>query len=114
MNATTHISTNPAAVRPVKLKGRLDAASVEKNAGSIRQSVLSCNGSVVLNLAELSFIDSTGLGFLVSLHRLLDKKGHTLAICEANAQSRLLFELTRLNQVFDLYDTEAMAVGAMA
>ena len=59
---------------------------------------------MLLNLAEVSFVDSTGLGFLVSLRKELMARGRKLSLCGANSKVRLLLELTRMHQIFDIYD----------
>lgn len=96
----------------VQLKGRLDAASISDRKEELIQKISADNTSVVINLREVSFIDSTGLGLLVAINQDIQRQGHKLSFCELSDQARLLFELTRLNLVFDLFDTQLAAVSA--
>lgn len=97
----------------VQLKGRLDAASILDQKKELVQKIAGDDTSVVINLREVTFIDSTGLGFLVAVNKELQRQGHKLVFCELSDQARLLFELTRLNLVFDLFDTQPAAVDAL-
>lgn len=55
-----------------------------------------------LNLSSLEYIDSSGLGVLISIRKHLDKVGGTLTILGIQGDVQELFELTRLNQVFHI------------
>ena len=66
---------------------------------------------VVVDLAKVDFLDSTGLGVLVGgLKRLRSHDGDLLLVC---TQSRILkvFEITGLTKVFSIYDTVDDAVA---
>ncbi len=97
----------------VRLSGRLDADSVEKRRQEITRKITADRCSVILNLSSVEFIDSTGLGFLVSLHQEIEKQNRKLIICEVSQQARLLFELTRLNHIFDIFDSEERALKSV-
>ena len=94
----------------VQLDGRLDAASVNKGKNELIGTFIDHEKHIVLNLREVTFIDSTGLGMLVSLHKLQVEQGQHMVLCEVSDQVRLLLELTRLNLVFDIYDKQTSAL----
>lgn len=66
---------------------------------------------IVINLSKVEFIDSSGLGSLISILKMLSssQKGG-LAFCEIQEPVKRIFTLTRLNQVFPLYSTEEEAI----
>jgi anti-sigma B factor antagonist len=65
---------------------------------------------VVLNLAALDYIDSSGLGQLISIWTSIrNKKGHMTLLSPTKRVQRL-FEITRLNSVFEILDSENEAV----
>jgi anti-sigma B factor antagonist len=69
--------------------------------------------SMVVNLADVDFIDSTGLGVLVAVwHRAQASPGIILALTAPSPRARTVFATTGLTKVFPLYDTEAQAVQA--
>jgi anti-sigma B factor antagonist len=68
--------------------------------------------NIVVNLADVSFIDSTGLGVLVRVwHRAQAGQG-ILALAAPSPQARAVFGATGLLKVLSIYETEAQAVEA--
>ena len=113
LNTKQEPSTQMLDHKIVRLQGRLDADSVDRKRDALTARITEDQCSVVLNVSNISFIDSTGLGFLVSLHKSLSAAGHRMVICEPTDQARMLFELTRLNQIFDILDTETAALNVI-
>lgn len=65
---------------------------------------------VVLNLAEVNYIDSSGVGELVKTHTTIQNKGGHLKLANLNNRVRDLLEMTRLSAVFDIHKDEAGAL----
>lgn len=65
--------------------------------------------TLVVDLGRVRFIDSSGLGALLSASRELASAGLDLRLCELTPQVRTLFELVRLHRVFDIANTRAEA-----
>ena len=64
----------------------------------------------VLNLAGVQYIDSSGLGQLIAIWTSIrNRKGH-MTVLNPGARVQRLFEITRLNAVFEIMETEADAV----
>jgi anti-sigma B factor antagonist len=68
--------------------------------------------NVVMNLAEVDFADSGGLGVLVRLFRSLRANGGDLKFCQVPADLLKVFQITHLHTVFEMYESEAQAVEA--
>ena len=68
---------------------------------------------IVLDLSQVKFIDSTGLGALIAARNAL-KKDQELALCGANENVATLFRLTRMNKLFRMYDSLEEATAALA
>jgi anti-sigma B factor antagonist len=64
----------------------------------------------IINLKEVSYMDSSGLAALVAGLNQARKHNGDVWLCSMPNQIRILFELTRLDQVFEIYPTEAAAV----
>jgi anti-sigma B factor antagonist len=60
---------------------------------------------VLVDLTEATFIDSTTLGVLIGAVRRLRPGGGTVAIVCSDRNIRRIFEITRLDQVFSIFDT---------
>ena len=68
---------------------------------------------ILLNLAEVGFIDSGGLGELVTCYASVFRQGGRVKL--VNLQKRVvdLFDLTKVNSIFEVYQNEALAVLSM-
>ena len=85
------------------------------NAGEFKRDiapVLQANTGLVLDLSRLRFVDSSGLGAMVSCLRQLSAKGGDLKLCGMSKQVRGLFELVRMHRIFDIYGSKEEAVHA--
>ena len=74
--------------------------------------VLETNTKVVLDLSGVRFMDSSGLGAMLSCLRLLTAKKGELKLCGMSKQVRGAFELVRLHRIFEIYPSKAEAVLA--
>ena len=64
----------------------------------------------LLNLAEVPYMDSTGIGELVSVFITVRNHKGTLKLVGLTDRMRELFEVAKLGQVFDVFDDEADAL----
>jgi len=58
---------------------------------------------LLIDLANVSFMDSSGVGGLVIALKRVQAAGGTLALCSLNGQARMLFELAAMDQMFTIY-----------
>ncbi|MDQ6611191.1 MAG: STAS domain-containing protein [Gemmatimonadota bacterium] len=65
---------------------------------------------VLVDFSETGYVDSSGLGALVSLNKRLRETGGSLRLAALNEDLRTLFELTRLDTLFKLYPIRADAL----
>jgi len=86
-------------------------------AGPFRAEVLDAvkdgAGPVVLDLGSVEFVDSSGVGAMVAILKALDK-GRTMVLASPQAPVQSLLELTRMDKIFRVYDSEATALGSFA
>lgn len=66
---------------------------------------------VVVNLEDVTYMDSSGLGVLVEVLRKVRSFGGTLRLCCLSERVRSVFEITRLDHFFDVRPTEEEAIG---
>ena len=94
----------------LQLSGELDLNSVPDVRRAIRGLIDEGLVNFIINLTNLDFIDSSGLGVLVGgLARVREKQGEIKIVC-ANKRILRIFEMTRLTLLFELYaDDEAAA-----
>ena len=67
--------------------------------------------SLVLDLSEVEFIDSTGLSVLLNVLRRVTQRGGALVIVCTNPTVLRLFEITRLESTFDIVETREEALA---
>jgi len=67
---------------------------------------------VVLNLAEVHYVDSSGVGELVKTHTTLRNQGGQLKLTSLSKRVNDLLHMTRLSAVFDIYKDEAGAISS--
>ena len=100
-------------VSVVALDGRI-VLGEESNA--LREKVKSLIGEgkkkVVLNMANVTFIDSAGLGTLVAAHHSAKSQGAALKLAHLGSKFQEVLQITKLLTVFDVYNNEAEAVSS--
>lgn len=69
---------------------------------------------VVLDFSELEYMNSTGIGLLVTLLIRTQRQGQRLLACGLSEHYRQIFDLTRLNEAIGIYDSQAEALAAVA
>ena len=82
--------------------------------GSIERLIDQGKLMVLLNFAEVKWINSTGLGFVVAAYTELNKNGGVLKMCSPNERIMNIFVTTRFNLVIGIFDTEDEAITAFA
>jgi anti-sigma B factor antagonist len=65
---------------------------------------------VLLNLGDVSYVDSAGLGAIVQAYATLNKNGGSLRLLNATKRIKDLLSITKLLTIFETYDNEAEAV----
>jgi len=80
---------------------------------TVRVLVNDGNRFFVLNLGDVSYIDSSGLGELVSLFTTVRNKTGDVKLLNLTAKAKDLLQMTKLLTVFDTYDNEEKAIGAL-
>lgn len=91
---------------------RLDAARAPVLREMLVRKAEEGHNRIVLDLSRTEFMDSSGLGALVSCLKRLGTRG-TLAVAGAQGAVERLFKLTRMDRVFALHPTVDAAVAQM-
>ncbi|HKY44125.1 MAG TPA: STAS domain-containing protein, partial [Pyrinomonadaceae bacterium] len=67
---------------------------------------------ILLNLAGISYVDSSGIGELVSSYTAINKEGGQLKLLNLTQKIQDLLTITKLLTVFDVYDNETEALNS--
>jgi anti-sigma B factor antagonist len=81
---------------------------------TIRDVVSQGNKKILLNLGDVTYIDSSGIGELVSAFTSVRNQGGDLKLLNLTKKVHDLLQITKLYTVFDVKDDEAAAIGAFA
>lgn len=68
--------------------------------------------NILLNLGKVGYIDSSGIGELVSSFSSVNKEGGTLKLLNLTQKIQDLLAITKLLTVFDVYDSESEALNS--
>ncbi|MEJ2007433.1 MAG: STAS domain-containing protein [Acidobacteriota bacterium] len=93
------------------LVDELDAANAPDFKRDITP-VVETHTKLVLDLSRLRFVDSSGLGAILSCLRQVSAKGGDVKLCCVSKQVWTSFDLMRMHRIFDIYPTRADAVSA--
>jgi anti-sigma B factor antagonist len=81
---------------------------------ALREMVGKNQKKILLNLGEVSYIDSSGIGELVSGFTTVTNSGGTLKLLNLNKRVKDLLQITKLYTVFDVHEDEAAAIRSFA
>ena len=89
----------------------LDTRNVSEFRETI-QSLLVQEENIVLDMSKVTFIDSAGLGALLSAMKQITAIGGSLRLAGLNNDVLTLFRLVRMNRVFEIFDTIEEAIAS--
>jgi len=79
---------------------------------AIRDLISKGQKGILLDLGDVNYIDSSGLGELVSAYTTAKNQGAALKLLKLTKKVHDLLQLTKLYTVFDIYDDEASAIAS--
>ena len=90
--------------------GRLDITTAWQFRLKLQECISKLSPHVVVNLSQVNFIDSSGLTSLVAGMRDADKVKGSFRICNVHPEAKLVFEVTMMDSVFEIFETEEEAL----
>jgi anti-sigma B factor antagonist len=94
------------------LAGQLTEESGNEMCGRIRGIAAAGDTRVILNLADVSYVDSAGLGTMVASFVALKAVGGTLKLLNPTRRTQQLLTITALTTILQSFDSEALAVAS--
>jgi anti-sigma B factor antagonist len=95
----------------VVLAGEVDATNSDELYGVLESVVIQQPRLLIVDMSELSFMDSTGLRMLLRSSRSLDQQGGVLALAAPQVSVARVLQLTRADQLIPVYETMADAIA---
>jgi len=103
-----HSSENQ--VNIVKLTGRLTASKAKQFRSNLKDASRGTCPKLVLDMADLTFVDSTGLGILAGWLQKVKSEEGEMVLLNPTKEIRILLELTRLDQIFTIHKDRDAAI----
>jgi anti-sigma B factor antagonist len=103
---------DPKGVVIVEVDGQLIVGNRQEFKQRLLDALEAGDRKFVVDFARTGYIDSSGLGVLVSLSKKIRDEGGDLRLAGLNEDLRTLFELTKLDTLFAISDTSAQALAA--
>ncbi|QYO62935.1 STAS domain-containing protein [Leptolyngbya sp. 7M] len=94
--------------------GRLDITTAWQFRPKLQECISKISPHIVVNLGQVNFIDSSGLTSLVAGMRDADKVKGSFRICKVHPEAKLVFEVTMMDSVFEIFDTEEDALEGVS
>jgi len=91
-------------IRVVEPSGIFDSTQAAKFCHDVEQLIACKVDVIIVDFKDVTFMDSSGLGILVKTLKLTQSFGVKLLLCSFNNQVKLLFELTSMDRVFEIYE----------
>lgn len=101
-------------VRVIEVAGEITAASDDLLRNAHDRASEGGVKAVVLNFSDLAYMNSGGIGLIVTTLIRAQRSGHRLCAVGLSDHYRELFSLTRLDEAIGIFDDEAAAVAAVA
>lgn len=93
--------------------GRLDITTAWQFRLKLQECISRISPHVIVNLSQVNFIDSSGLTSLVAGMRDADKVKGSFRICNVHPEAKLVFEVTMMDSVFEIFETEEEALSGV-
>lgn len=113
VDATIHTRQVNEHTASVTVTGRLDAGNAEIMKETLMQLIDGGAIHLIVDLADVPFIDSAGLAALVSALKATRRLGGNVVLSGVQPQARTVFSLTMLDQVFTIYPSLGDAVDSL-
>ncbi|MDX2242493.1 MAG: STAS domain-containing protein [Leptolyngbyaceae cyanobacterium bins.302] len=93
-------------LKVIQPSGILNSSLANQLCSDIDETVKSGTRIVLVDLENISFIDSSGLGGLVNAFKATRSAGGRLVLCSVCEQARMLLEITGMDQVFEIFPNQ--------
>jgi anti-anti-sigma factor len=93
-------------VQIIKLSGIINSGTSQDLRQSLNELMEKGAKIVLVDFQDVTFMDSSGLGALVLAFKTLRAANRQLVLCSINEQVRILFELTSMDKVFEIFASQ--------
>jgi anti-sigma B factor antagonist len=113
-NLTANVRQLPGSISVIDIQGEINAFAENALMDAYTQATSAGSKSIILNFSGLDYMNSSGIGLLVTLLIRAQRQSQRLLAYGLSEHYRQIFELTRLNEAISIYPSEAEAVAAVS
>jgi anti-anti-sigma factor len=115
MSSSLRVETSmePAAA-VVELHGDVSADGEDAINGAYETATADGNGTVLIDLAGASYINTSGISVLIGVAMAAKKAGHRMLVCGASAHYKKVFDLVRFSSFVTMFDTREEALSSLS
>lgn len=111
-NLITNVRKPLDRVSVIDLQGEVTGFAEETLMDAYNQASNGNTRSIILNFSDLEYMNSSGIGLLVTLLIRAQRQKQNIMACGLSEHYQQIFELTRLNEAIGIFDTENAALQA--
>jgi anti-anti-sigma factor len=100
-------------IRTFTVRGELDMSTAPDLERNLEPALTDSGASIMLDLSECEFIDSTGIALIVRAWQQLRREGGRLALCSHNLQVRRLLEITGVESSIPMHERRDDALAEL-
>ena len=97
----------------IDIQGEVSAFAEKELMDAYMEASTSATSEIILNFSELEYMNSSGIGLLVTLLIRTNRQNQHLLAFGLSQHYRTIFEITRLSEAIGIYDTETQALAAV-
>lgn len=94
-------------LKVIQPSGILNSSLANQLCQDVDETVQSGTKVVLIDLQNISFVDSSGLGGLVNAFKALRSAGGRMVLCSVCEQARMLLEITGMDQIFEIFSDQS-------
>src|ERR671935_3256777 len=107
-----HQNKDPSGVSVMQVEGQLIVGNRQELKGLVQSALDRGERRLLIDFSRTGYIDSSGLGALVSISKRVREMGGELRLAGLNDDLRSLFELTKLDTLFTITETPEQALAS--
>ena len=109
MQVNTRLVNN---VAIIDILGEIDLYNSPKIKDALMEKVKDGYKNIIINLGDVTYIDSSGIGTLIFCRTFLNQNNGVLRIIKIKDSVKRIFELTKLNSFFTIFEDEGDAINS--
>lgn len=113
-NVTMTVRRVDPVISIIDIQGEVNGFAEQAFMNAYTEANTATTRAIILNFAGLEYMNSSGIGLLVTLLIRMNRQKQHLLACGLTDHYQHIFELTRLNEAITTYDSEPAAIAAAA